>query len=424
MSAPTPIPPEYRTLIGLLRCAVNRRPPEDGLLVAADWPAVLRQARQHGVDTYLYPWLAEHAPALFSARADVPPDSAPAAWRALFLEAVPRTLLRQRQLAEILAAFARARIDVIPLKGSWLSETVYDDPAQRSMSDLDVLVRECDLDACHALLLSLGYRCERDVRHNDYFKDQTYIHPVYPFPVEAHWRLSAPLASPVPATDIAALWQRSAPSTLLACPVRALSVEDQVLHLTQHILLHDFAMPLRGYLDIALLVRHAGCQADGTALSAVAASGGLGRCVGFVLAFVADLFAAPPPSALAACVRPADPEKHAAVLTILAHLPAADEHRGESMLVHLEQATLAGRVRFLLSRLFLPRAVLAVMYPCARHARGVPVAWLCRLRDLLARYRKRIDHRLRPGAPDGQALGEARARESLIDWLLENKKPG
>lgn len=157
MNGPLPIPPDYRALIGLLRCAIRRAPAERALLTEADWPATLRLARQHGVDTYLYPWLAEHAPALFSARADVPPDSAFAAWRTLFLEAIPRTLLRQRQLAEILAALARARIEVIPLKGTWLGETVYDDPVQRSMSDIDLLVRAVDRDPCDTLLCSLGY---------------------------------------------------------------------------------------------------------------------------------------------------------------------------------------------------------------------------------------------------------------------------
>jgi hypothetical protein len=46
----------------------------------------------------------------------------------------------------------------MPLKGAWLSETVYDDPARRSMSDLDVLVQKRELDAAMPRLLVLGYR--------------------------------------------------------------------------------------------------------------------------------------------------------------------------------------------------------------------------------------------------------------------------
>jgi hypothetical protein len=48
------IPSEYATLIGALRCAVKGVPP-DADPAAADWPKVLKQARQQGVDTFLYP---------------------------------------------------------------------------------------------------------------------------------------------------------------------------------------------------------------------------------------------------------------------------------------------------------------------------------------------------------------------------------
>jgi hypothetical protein len=422
MNDPTPLPSEYRTLIGLLRCAVHRKPPEGDLLPAADWPATLRLARQHGVDTYLYPWLAEHAPALFSPHADAPPDSAPAAWRALFLEAVPRTLLRQRQLAELLAAFARAGIDVIPLKGAWLSETLYDDPVRRTMSDLDVLVRECDLDSCHAALSRLGYRAVRDVRHNAFFKDQTYFHDSRPFPVEAHWDLSAAQGSPAPHADVAALWRRTAAAALLSEPVRRLSPEDQLLHLAQHIVLHNFAMPLRGYLDVALLLG-GGLRPEGGALDA-ATGAQLKRCAGFVLAVVSQLFALSLPDDLARLAQPADPVRLAEALESLTRLPAADKHRGELMLARLGQTSLTGRIRFLLGRLFLPRSLLALTYPCARRPCGVPLAWLCRLRDLARRYRGRVGLRLRPSAQALPGLAQARKRQALLDWLMENKKPG
>jgi hypothetical protein len=65
---------------------------------------------------------------------------------------VLQTLERQRELASLLAMFADAKMEVAPLKGAWLSEHVYDDPAQRSMSDLDLLVRKQDVQKCHRLL--------------------------------------------------------------------------------------------------------------------------------------------------------------------------------------------------------------------------------------------------------------------------------
>ncbi len=424
MSDTLSIPAEYRTLVGLLRDAVRSAPPDAELLAAADWPAVLRQARQHGVDTYLYPWLAEHAPALFSPRADVAPDSAPAAWRTLFLAAIPRALQRQRQLAELLAAFGRAGIDVMPLKGAWLSETVYDDPARRSMSDLDVLVRKRDLDACHATLLDLGYRAAGTVVQTDYLKDRAYTHTAYPCPVEVHWDIVPFRGNTFWAVDTTALWERSVSTTLLSHPVRSLNTDDQLLHLTLHILLHGFAMPLRGFLDIALLIKCERQRTNGQAENTATADPQVRRCLDFVLTFVSQLFNVPLPDRLATRVQPVDFSRLAQAFDGLAVLPSAEEHRRETMLVRLGQASPAGRVRFILSRIFLPHQLLAGDYPFARKPYGVPFAWLCRLRDLMLRYCGKIGFGLRPRARISRSLEPERKRQSLIEWLWENEKPG
>jgi hypothetical protein len=82
-------------------------PPDAELLAAADWPAVLRQARQHGVDNLSLPWRWRPSTrrSLLAASGHVAPDSAPAAWRTTLSGRNPRALQRQRQLAELLAAY-------------------------------------------------------------------------------------------------------------------------------------------------------------------------------------------------------------------------------------------------------------------------------------------------------------------------------
>jgi hypothetical protein len=422
MHDPLNIPAEFRALFRLLRCAVNRRPPEDGLIDSTDWTTVLTQARQHGVDTYLYPWLAANAPALFSARANVPPDSAPAVWRALFLEAIPLTILRQRQLAEILAAFAKAEIDVIPLKGAWLSETVYDDPAQRSMSDLDILIRANDRDAGHALFLSLGYQFERDVLHNAFFHDQKYFHVAHPLVVEVHWQFTSSLEPDFLAPDLEAIWGNTLESTLYNQPIRQLSPDDQLTHLVQHILRHGFAIHLRGYLDLALILQKFWPAWPACVLDAAAKRWEVGRSLAFALSVTSVLFTVDLPVPLRSYLALARNVSVDLALRILLSLPAAEERHSESMVLCLRQASPLKRIQLVLSRTFLPRDLLAALYPCARHPFGIPLAWLYRLHDLLARYRNRVSLSLAPSNGDLRTLANAQMREELVRSLLNSKK--
>lgn len=425
MNDPTPIPSEYRTLIGLLRCAVHRKPPEGDLLAAADWPATLRLARQHGVDTYLYPWLAEHAPALFSPHADVPPDSAPAAWRALFLEAVPRTLLRQRQLAELLDAFARARIDVIPLKGAWLSETLYDDPVRRTMSDLDVLVRESDCDRCHTIFLGLGYLAERDVRHNPYACDQTYFHPSRPWPVELHWNVASAIDTTLVNPDLNQIWLRAVTATHLAYPAYTLACDDQLAHLVQHLLHHKFAMPLRGYVDLALFLAHYGHRMTGESTRAAADRWRIGCAIPFVADLVARLFDLPRPSWVVEPGRDALREAIEPLIQTLFRLPPSVLMAGEATLIHLKTASLFGRLSVLTRRIFMPRDYLAFRYPFARHTLGVPLAWIFRVRDLWIQRGRRKRALAEYGISSKDNLEDYETRAAWVLRLVAgNKKSG
>jgi hypothetical protein len=423
MSAPFPIPLEYRTLIGLLRCALKRVPPEPGLFISADWTKVLKQARQHGVDTYLYPWLSEHNPQLFSSRATVSADSAPAAWRALFLQAIPRTLQRQRQLADLLGAASRAAIAVIPLKGAWLGETVYDDPVQRSMSDLDVLVRESDCNACHCLLTELGYRARASVLLNRFFKDQEYVHPDYQDAIEMHWRFTPAKGSAYQGPKPERVWRRSQPAMLLGQPIFALSLSDMISHLGLHIILHDMAMPLRGYLDLALLVSRPELELSCHDIIRDAEEWHQRRSVGFALSLAATLFDLVLPDAFKRVALPLPPERLTMALEVLAELPEAGDRQAEALLAQLRRDSLAARFRLVWRRTFLPRELLASIYPCAQRPIGLPLGWAYRLHDLVARYSGRIDRLFKPFSAEDHKLKSAVQRAELLAWLMNDNGP-
>jgi hypothetical protein len=419
MSLPEHTPPVHRTLIELLGSALNRRAETIDLSSDA-WRDVLRLARRHGVDTFLYPWLAERVPSLFAFRAAVDADSAPAAWRALFFKALADAPQRQRQVREIAAAFSADHLDVVPLKGVWLGETVYADPAQRSMSDIDMLVRESDRDRCHQAMARLGYAHTHGALHSAFAYDQTYSHPGYPYPLEMHWQFTSELTpdDPVPAIDD--VWNRALAATFLGVPIRQLSNEDLLCQLVQHVLHHRFAVPLRSYVDLALLLVQFGDAFTPSALDAAARSWKLGDALPFVAGFVAELFNLPLTGAIRDYTQRGPTHLYPQAFETVFHVPEPHARRGEETLLKFSNASAGQRVRIVLARIFMPRAFLVLRYPCARRSLGLPLAWLLRARDLVRNNRQRIAAVRRLHSADAETLAFTEKRLTLTAALLRS----
>jgi hypothetical protein len=99
----------------------------------------VRFAQARDVGPYLYAKLSENR--LISL---APAGVEPGLKKIYFANAALNISIRQ-QLAEILKALNEAGIPVIPLKGVYLSAKIYKNPADRTMVDLDILVREEDI---------------------------------------------------------------------------------------------------------------------------------------------------------------------------------------------------------------------------------------------------------------------------------------
>ncbi len=411
------LPPEYRTLIACVRDALHDRPPPVDM-AEPQWPLLDRTAREQGVDIFLFPWLAAHYPENFSL-SSAHPDSVPGAWRSRALRELQRTALRQRQLAALATGFAHAGLDLAVLKGAWLAESVYANPALRSMSDIDVLIRTGQRDSSHAVMLQLGYAAAANTLHSRFAYDQLYRHPQYAYAVEMHWAVSSEQETDSPEADMAAIWHQAEPARLCGLPCFALSAPDQLAHLAHHMLHHLFAVPLRAYLDVALFVRAQGGTLTSKALAAAGVRWQTGAAIPFVLRFTAELFDLPLPSAWANDVPKIDATWRDAALHALAHLPRAAERGAESTLLSYRHASSAGRARLALSRVFMPRAFLAQHYPCARVLAGMPWAWICRARDLHRTHRATLAALNTDASPEQRRLDTAAVRAALAHHLRQ-----
>ena len=115
-----------------------------------DWDALVEAAEFHGLATVLYHVAVGMCPDL------VPPDVA-SRLRNFCHGSARQNLVLTSQLLALLDAFAAHGIVVVPLKGPVMAESLYDDPALRSSSDLDLLVRSQDVAVALRLLAQEGY---------------------------------------------------------------------------------------------------------------------------------------------------------------------------------------------------------------------------------------------------------------------------
>jgi hypothetical protein len=174
--------------------------------------------------------------------------------------------LKQTALQAILQTIEEAAIPLVLLKGAALSLTVYDDPAWRTMSDVDLWFQDVDVNAAALVMAELGYQVkmkgERPLSLQELSRGEVqFFQPGKSASlVEFHW-------SPFPGwwltrtavVDEVGLWARREPLTDHP-PVFQLSPEDTVIHLAVHTAVnHQFGMSaLRTLIDIALTAEKRG----------------------------------------------------------------------------------------------------------------------------------------------------------------------
>jgi hypothetical protein len=170
------------------------------------------------------------------------------------------------RIGKVLAQLAESGVDHLVVKGPALAFTAYPDPNSRAFNDLDLVVRERDWPAIHRLLEGLGFIPEEDLpQPPPKFAPQAilyelkYWHKDTGLLVEVHYDdlLNAGLA----ARDIEGFWQRARQVDVEGVPVKALSLEDQLIHLCVHAHYHGYTR-LNWFSDIAFIVRDHAAELD------------------------------------------------------------------------------------------------------------------------------------------------------------------
>ena len=224
----------------------------------ADWQEVFQGVCRNGLlgltHRYLQQWEHQDYP---------PPEFRQWVKRAHRISAV-RMVLMHHHIGKVLAQLADSEVDYMVVKGPALAYTVYPDPALRAFNDLDLVVRERDWSAMHRLLVRMGFRPEKDLPQpppklvpQAVLYELRYWHEKTGLLVEVHYDdlLNTGLAS----RDVEGFWRRAILVDVEGMPVKALSLEDQLIHLCTHAHYHGYTR-LNWFSDIAFIVRDRAAQ--------------------------------------------------------------------------------------------------------------------------------------------------------------------
>jgi hypothetical protein len=116
-----------------------------------DWMALIEVAKNYRLEMLLYR-------AVYSRFAEFVSSSALEVLRNLYADNRARGLAMTAGLLRVLDRLASEQIPAMPFKGPALGAQFYGDIALRIYGDLDVLVRECDVDKVTTIMRDLGYR--------------------------------------------------------------------------------------------------------------------------------------------------------------------------------------------------------------------------------------------------------------------------
>ena len=153
-----------------------------------------------------------------------------------------RNMRMMHLLERIAAEFNKADVPLMALKGGALYLTLYEQPDERPMADLDLMVRPEDIDKALPLLEGVGGIRGEPLVREDFFPRFHYeleytVGTVYPVKIDVHVRPFRPLrySQSVPSN---ALWDEAEPVSIGRSTILVPSVEGMLIHLAAHAAIH------------------------------------------------------------------------------------------------------------------------------------------------------------------------------------------
>jgi len=213
-----PTPAEMEQLNGLI-------------LQISDWDYLIKTITDRGIG----PLLFKKLPLL--SNSPLIPEEIKIKLQQVYYKTFSRSMVLYEHFRKIAEAFDSNEIQVIALKGIYLSEWLYQDIGLRQFSDIDLLVKENDGKKCLAILQKMGYKpCDGSV--TKFIGTKTEIIHYAPMvlnavSVEIHNKLHRSTEEYDLNVDV--LWKNAIPATVNNTTVFALNTNDLLIHLCIHL---------------------------------------------------------------------------------------------------------------------------------------------------------------------------------------------
>ena len=214
-------------------------------------PDRLAALRDHDITPWLYRRVMQEG------RQEALDPEVTALLRHDYIASLALTMAQEEETCQILAALTSAGLEPILLKGADLRLRVYEDPATRPMSDLDLLLSREEAARAQAVFLKLGYRLcghgeSRSGLRQQYGHELEFLPPdAKVLLVDLHWEIRG--AACVHSLAYEPLRAQAVPWRYREIPVHLLAPEHALLH----ICLHTFSeaeISLKAVLDLALVL--------------------------------------------------------------------------------------------------------------------------------------------------------------------------
>jgi hypothetical protein len=261
----------------------------------------------------------------------------------------------------VLRAFKEASIPLMLFKGPALAYTIYPRPHLRTYHDLDVLIRQADVERARDLLVQMGYRFYNEYRVDAVDEQRTGYNfslqtPGFPFAViiELH---TAPHASEIGTRfDLEALWHQASVVTILGQQIVTMNPVDHLLYLCWHYRFHGFTRLLWLY-DLVMILRVYDDVLDWTALIRTARQQRLVTTLYYCLSWCRDLFGVAVPESVFAQLHPPVVSRH-----IIERIALPDIERALAVADYQKQRLIARRA-MVDSNADLLKAGLRMLFP-------------------------------------------------------------
>lgn len=329
-----------------------------------DWNIFLEKARKEGVSSLVFLRL----PDLINNTATVPSEITEELKRDYYTTAARNSVIFE-ELGNVLKMFKRAGIEAVVLKGAALAETVYGNPALRSMSDVDLLIKKKDLFAVHRAFENAGYYSP-DAREIDlHAVPADYLTTLVYMALSGngacfhvHWHMvnsTIPNESLIKDVTMPTIWRDAHKARIAGVEALVMAPHHLLIHLAEHSLRVSHSLNKLCFLcDINEAVEFYGDSMDWDRLISESRHFNLDWLVYVPLYCAAELLNTNIPKEVLLRLRP---ERFTLYERFFIRL-AANNHRfsGLSYLLHLScNKGVSEKIRFVLSTLFPPRHVIA-----------------------------------------------------------------